>query len=63
MNHPPATPPMPADYYLKHAARVRELARDATTEAIKQHLCGIALEYEQFAENAQTAARRSAILG
>ena len=54
---------MPADYYLKHAARVRELARDATTEAIRLHLSGIALEYEQFAENAHAAARRAFALG
>jgi hypothetical protein len=64
MSHtPPTMPPMPAEYYLKHAARVRGLAREATTEAVKLHLSGIALEYEQFAENAQAAARRSSILG
>ena len=51
-------PLMPADYYFKHAARVRELAREATTQAVKLHLHETALEYERLAENAQTAAMR-----
>jgi hypothetical protein len=43
---------MPAEYYFKHAARVRELAREATTEAVKLHLSQTALEYERLAEKA-----------
>jgi len=54
---------MPIDYYLKHAVRVRELAREATTQAIKLHLHETASEYERLAENVQTAARRSSPLG
>ena len=50
MEHPPTTPPLPADYYRRHAARVRKLASEATTLAIKEHLRGIALEYERLAE-------------
>jgi len=50
MDHPPATPALPADYYRRHAARVRKLASEATTLAIKEHLRGIALEYERLAE-------------
>ena len=53
---------MPADYYFKHAARMRELAREATTEAVKRQLHETALEYERLAENAQTAAMRSSPL-
>jgi hypothetical protein len=32
---PPTTPPLPADYYQRHTARVRKLASEATTVAIK----------------------------
>ena len=49
MEHPPATPPLPADYYRRHAARVRKLADEATTLAIQEHLREIALEYERLA--------------
>ncbi len=42
--------PLPADYYRRHAARVRALARDATTPAIKKHLEGVALDYERLAD-------------
>ena len=31
MEHPTNPSPLPADYYRRHAARVRELARDAGT--------------------------------
>lgn len=50
MEHPSGHPPLPADYYRRHAARVRALARDATTPGIKQHLQEVALEYERLAE-------------
>jgi hypothetical protein len=50
MEHPPATPTLPADYYRRHAARVRKLASEATTLAIKEHLREVALEYERLAE-------------
>lgn len=50
MDLPPATPPLPAEYYRRHAARVRQLASDATTTAIKEHLREVALEYERLAE-------------
>ena len=53
-----AIPPMPIDYYLKHARRVRDLAREATTQAIKLHLNETALRYERLAENVQIGARR-----
>ena len=43
-------PPLPADYYRRHAARVRQLASDATTQAVKDHLRGVAVEYERLAE-------------
>jgi hypothetical protein len=50
MEHPTNPAPLPADYYRRHAARVRELARDATTPAIKKHLEGVALDYERLAD-------------
>ncbi len=46
----PTTPPRPAEYYRRHAARVRQLSEEATTSAIKEHLREIALEYERLAE-------------
>ena len=49
MEHPTSPSPLPADYYRRHAARVRALARDATTPAIKKHLEGVALDYERLA--------------
>ena len=50
MEHPPTTPPLPADYYRRHAARVLKLASEATTLAVKEHLREVALEYERLAE-------------
>ena len=50
MEHPTSPSPLPADYYRRHAARVRALARDATTPAIKKHLEGVALDYERLAD-------------
>ena len=42
--------PLPAEYYRRHAARVRQLANEATTAAVKEHLREVALEYERLAE-------------
>jgi hypothetical protein len=57
---PPSTPSLPADYYRKHAARVRELAADATTPALKEHLHEVARQYDGLAERADEAARTGA---
>jgi hypothetical protein len=57
MQVPPPTPSLPADYYRKHAARVRELAAEATTPALKEHLHEVAREYDALAERADEAAR------
>jgi hypothetical protein len=54
---PPSTPPLPADYYRKHAARVRGLAAAATTPALKEHLHEVARQYDGLAESADDAAR------
>jgi hypothetical protein len=43
MEHP-VIPPMPQQYYRKHAARIRALAQEATTIGIKEHLRAVALE-------------------
>jgi hypothetical protein len=50
-----ARPPLPADYYRRHAARIRQLASDATTPAVKEHLQGVAQEYERLAERVETS--------
>jgi hypothetical protein len=50
-----STPPLPAEYYRRHAARVRQLASEATTAAIKEHLGEVAREYERLAERVDNA--------
>jgi hypothetical protein len=52
MNYPSSPPPHPAEYYRRHAARVRQLANEATTTAVKEHLREVALQYERLAERA-----------
>lgn len=55
MSEPPQIiPAMPVDYYRRHAARVRQLAREATTPAIKEHLRGVADQYDRLADRVQT---------
>ena len=54
MNQPSA-PPLPAEYYRRHAARVRQLASEATTAAVKEHLHEVAREYERLAERVDNA--------
>jgi hypothetical protein len=48
---------MPAEYYRRRAARVRELAAGTTTPAIKDHLHDVARQYDRLAEGAEKAAR------
>jgi hypothetical protein len=55
MDNPQTTPTLPAAYYRRHADRVRKLASEATTLAIKEHLREIALEYERLAERVDYA--------
>ena len=45
-------PSLAAEYYRKHAARVRELAAGATTPALKEHLHDVARQYDALAERA-----------
>lgn len=54
MDDPQTRPPLPAEYYRRHAARVRLLADEATTAALKEHLRGIAVEYERLAERVES---------
>jgi hypothetical protein len=56
MEYPTDPFPLPADYCRRHAARVRALARDATTPAVKRHLEGIALDYERLADRVDDTA-------
>jgi hypothetical protein len=51
----PTAPPLPADYYRHHATRLRQLAGDATTRAVREHLRKVALEYEHRAESVDAA--------
>jgi hypothetical protein len=55
MDYAPAPPPLPAEYYRRHAARVRQLATEATTPAVKEHLRDVALQYERLAERVDAA--------
>jgi hypothetical protein len=55
MEQPPAAPPLPADYYRRHATRVRQLAAEVTTPAVKDHLHEVAREYERLAERVDAA--------
>lgn len=50
MAQPTGPSPPPADHFRRHAARVRALARDATTPAIKKRLEEFALDYERVAD-------------
>jgi len=50
MDYPLTTPPLPAEYYRRHAERIRQLASEATTPAVKEHLRAVALQYERLAE-------------
>jgi hypothetical protein len=45
-------PPMPGEYYRQQAARVRRLAQDVITPALREHLADVALQYEKLAEGA-----------
>jgi len=53
--------PLPAEYYRRHAARVRQLADEATTTAIKAHLREVAREYERLAERVDTTTPASGL--
>jgi hypothetical protein len=48
------SPPMSGEYYRRQAARVRNLARDATTLSIREHLADVALQYEKLAKGAES---------
>jgi hypothetical protein len=50
-------PPMPGEYYRRQAARVRDLALDATTTTVREHLAAVALQYERLAEGAEAGYR------
>jgi hypothetical protein len=43
-------PRMPVEYYRRQAVRVRNLAQDATTDAVRAHLTDVALQYEKLAD-------------
>jgi hypothetical protein len=60
MNSPPIPPAMPADYYRRHAARVRRLAGEATTSAIREHLHDTASKYERLADRVDNGMLRAA---
>ena len=41
---------VPADHYRRRAAEARRLAADATTPAVKERLCDLAVHFERLAE-------------
>jgi len=49
MNHSPTISPLPAEYYRRHAERVRRLASEATTAVVRKRLHEVAFEYERLA--------------
>jgi hypothetical protein len=49
--------PRPSEYYRRQAARLRNLALDATTHTIREHLADTARQYEQLAERADAGCR------
>lgn len=57
MDHLQTSPPLPAEYYRRHAARVRQLAGEATTAAVKEHLQEVAGQYERLAERVDLSGR------
>jgi len=50
-------PSLPADYYRRHAARVRALAAETTMPEIRQQLHDIARQYDGLAEMVEQVAR------
>lgn len=57
MDQPPTMPSLPAEYYRHHAARVRQLASQAMTAGIREHLDDVALEYDRLAERVENTPR------
>jgi len=53
MDDPRTRPPLPAEYYRRHAARVRQLASEATTPGVKEHLQDVAQQYERLAQHVE----------
>jgi hypothetical protein len=53
----PKIPRMPSEYYRRQAARVCNLAQDATTSVVREHLAEVALQYEKLAEGAEAGPR------
>jgi hypothetical protein len=50
VEYPTDSSPLPVASFRRHAARVRALARDATTPAIKRRLEALARDYERIAD-------------
>ena len=57
MDYLSTKPPLPAEYYRRNAARVRQLASEATTAAVKEHLREAVLQHERLAERADQGTR------
>jgi hypothetical protein len=56
VDSPSTTSAVPATYYRRLAARVRRLAEETTTPAIKGRLHAAALEYERLAKRVDSEA-------
>jgi hypothetical protein len=55
MDYQTGTPPLPAEYYRRHSARVRQLASEATTPALREHLLDVVAQYDRLAERVDAA--------
>ena len=59
MDYPPTTPSPPVEYYRRHVIRVCQLASEATTQAVREHLLDVAAQYERLVDGADAAMRRA----
>jgi hypothetical protein len=55
MDYLSTEPMLPAEYYRRNAARLRQLASEATTAAVKAHLLGVVEQYERLAKRADNS--------
>jgi hypothetical protein len=58
MEQPLTMPSLPVEYYRHHAARVRELAKQAIGAGIGEHLNDVAQQYDRLAERVENTRRR-----
>jgi len=55
IDHPEATPTLPAEYYRRKAAEARQTAEGVTTRAVKERLISLARDFDRLADAADKA--------